>query len=355
VPGSPGQPLSAVFEPLPIERLYPGAGALANLGSELERLGVERALLLTGKTLSQGSLLGKVREVAGGRITAEFGKVAAHNPTSTVEAAHAAFKAAGADAIVAFGGGSVVDCAKAVKHTSMAATDESSRGIPLVDLATTLSGAEFACSFGQTDDDTLVKLGARAVNLTANAIFLDPGLTAETPDWLWAATGMRAIDHAVETILAPNAISYLDALASSALEVLSTKLTLSLTGDEEPRMLCLEAAWMAHAGSYFVQWGLSHQMGRQLGPRFAIPHGFTSAILLPAVVELERTAKIEQEACVARNLNAGSGGAANALRSLVRDLGLPSSLREAGITDRDAVEALFAGNEPALAVIDRTW
>jgi maleylacetate reductase len=272
-----------------------------------------------------------------------------------VDAAHAAFVAAGADAIVAFGGGSVVDCAKAVKHRTMAAGDGSSRGIPLVDLATTLSGAEFACSFGQTDDETLVKQGARDLNLTANAIFLDPVLTAETPDWLWAATGMRAIDHAVETILAPNAIPFLDALASSALEVFSKKLTLSLTGDQEPRMLCLQAAWMAHAGSYFIQWGLSHLMGRQLGPRFAIPHGFTSAILLPAVVEMERSVKIEQEACVAKNLNTASGGAANALRRLVRDLGLPSTLREAGISDRDAVEELFAGNEPALAVIDRAW
>ena len=316
---------------------------------------MERALLLTGKSLSQGSLLSSVREAGGGRIAAEFAEVAAHNPTSTVAAAHGAFVAANADAIVAFGGGSVVDCAKAVKHTSMAGTDDSSRGIPLVDLATTLSGAEFACSFGQTDDETLVKLGARALNLTANAIFLDPFLTTETPDWLWAATGMRAVDHAVETILAPNAIPYLDALASSALDVFSKKLTLSLTGDEEPRMVCLQAAWMAHTGSYFIQWGLSHQMGRQLGPRFAIPHGFTSAILLPSVVEMERPTKIEQEACVARNLNTGSGGAANALRRLVRDLGLPSTLREAGITDRDAVEALFAGNQPALAVIDRSW
>jgi alcohol dehydrogenase class IV len=120
-------------------------------------------------------------------------------------------------------------------------------------------------------------------------------------------------------------------------------------------MLCLEAAWMAHAGSYFIHWGLSHQMGRQLGPRFAIPHGVTSAVLLPAVVELERPAKIEQEACVARTLDVGSGGSANALRALVRDLGLPGSLRDAGIADREAVEALFAGNEPALAVVDRSW
>jgi len=87
---------------------------------------------------------------------------------------------------------------------------------------------------------------------------------------------------------------------------------------------------MAHAGSYYIEWGLSHQMGRQLGPRFGIPHGFTSAILLPAVVEMERPQKVEQEACVAKSLGVASGGAADALRRLVRDLGLPASCRDAG-------------------------
>jgi alcohol dehydrogenase class IV len=289
-----------------------------------------------------------------GRIAGVFGEVRAHNPTSTVMAATTAFETADADGLVAFGGGSVVDCAKAVKQNLVAAGRRTA-GLPIVDLATTLSGAEFACSFGQTDDATLVKLGGRERSLTANAVFLDPRLTAETPDWLWAATGMRAVDHATETILARNAIPYLDALAAAALEVLAKQLTLSLNGDEAPRQLCLEAAWMAHSGSYYIDWGISHQMGRQLGPRFGIPHGFTSAILLPAVVEMERPHKVEQEARVARSLGAESGGAAEALRRLVRDLGLPSSLREAGISDRPAVESMFAGNDAALAVIERAW
>jgi alcohol dehydrogenase class IV len=315
---------------------------------------VQRALLLTGRTLSRGALLETLRVVARGRIASVFGEVVAHNPTSTVDAASAAFKAAEADGLVAFGGGSVVDCAKAVKQGLIGGGLRSPE-LPIVDLATTLSGAEFACSFGQTDDATLVKTGGRDRSLTANAIFLDPQLTAETPDWLWAATGMRAVDHATETILARNTLPYLDALASAALEVFARKLTLSLTGDEEPRHLCLEAAWMAHAGSYYIEWGLSHQMGRQLGPRFGIPHGFTSAILLPAVVEMERPQKVEPEACVAKSLGVASGGAADALRRLVRDLGLPGSCRDAGITDRAAVELLFAGNTAALAVIDRAW
>lgn len=337
-----------VFTPLPIERVYLGAGVVRHLGEELQRLGVQRALLLTNHSLSGGRLLPQVRAAAGGRVTAEFDGIRQHNPSSGVSAALTAMTAARADGLVAFGGGSVVDAAKAVSHAA-------EQPLPIVDVATGLSGAEFASSFGQTDDDSHVKGGNRDLALTARVVFLDPGMTAETPDWLWAATGFRAVDHAVETLLAGNTIPYLDALASSALEIFAKKLMLSLTGALQPRTLCLEAAWMAHAGSFHIEWGLSHLMGRQLGPRFDIPHGYTSSILLPAVVELERSQKLEAEACVAESLSVDSGRAADALRRLAQELGLPTSLRAAGISDRSAVEDLFAGNQPALAVVDRAW
>ncbi len=337
-----------VFTPLPIERVYLGAGVVERLGDELERVGIGKALLLTNRSLAGGRLLARVREAAGGRIAGEFGEVAQHNPNSTVDAALSALGRTEADGLLAFGGGSVVDAAKAVSYNA-------GEQLPIVDIATTLSGAEFACSFGQTDDATRTKLGARDLGLTARAVFLDPDLTAETPDWLWAATGMRAIDHAVETILAPNTMPYLDALTSAALEVFAKKLLLSLTGATEPRRICLEAAWMAHAGSFHIEWGLSHTMGRQLGPRFDIPHGYTSSILLPAVVELQQPAKVEAEACVAESLGVDSGGAADALRRLATDLGLPTTMRAAGITNRAEVESLFAGNEPAQEVIEKAW
>ena len=142
--------MTALFEQLPFERFYLGGGCHHELGEELERLGVERALLLTGRTLASGNLLDSVRAAAGGRVGAEFTEVRAHNPASGVRAAAAAFEGAHADGLVAFGSGSVVDCAKAVAYALQ-------QRPPIVDLATTLSGAEFACSFGQTDDETRVK------------------------------------------------------------------------------------------------------------------------------------------------------------------------------------------------------
>ena len=281
-------------------------------------------------------------------MAGEFAEIAAHNPTSGVLAAAATYEAARADGLVAFGGGSVIDCAKAVAfHLQLRP--------PIVALPTTLSGAEWACSFGQTDDTTRTKAGWREPSLTPRAVFLDPGLSAETPDWLWAGSGMRALDHATEAILADNAHPYIDALAEGALAILSHKLVLSLVGAEEPRMDCLNASWMAHAGSYHINWGLSHVMGRQLGPRFGIPHGHTSAVLLPAVVEAERAQKAAAEACVARGLGVASGGAAAALRHLARQLGLPTSLREAGVTDRAAVEAMFRDLDGAMEVVERAW
>lgn len=337
-----------VFEPLPIERVYTGAGARNRLSQELERLELRRALLLTGRTLSRGSLVDSVRGAADGRVIATYGEVQAHNPTSGVIAAAAAYRASKADGIVALGGGSVIDCAKAVAfHLQLRP--------PIIALPTTLSGAEFACSFGQTDDATRVKRGWRDRTLTPRAIFLDPGLSAETPRWLWAATGMRAVDHAAEAILAPNSHPYIDALAEAALGILSRDLVRSLAGDDAPRMDCLHAAWMAHTGSYHIEWGLSHRMGRQLGPHCSIPHGHTSAILLPAVVELQRRVNPEAEARIAAAMGVIAGGAGGALRQLARELELPTTLREAGVTDRDDLRRLFQEMDGAEAVIDLAW
>ncbi|MFN2464443.1 MAG: iron-containing alcohol dehydrogenase [Candidatus Dormibacteria bacterium] len=337
-----------VVEPLPIDRVFSGPGSHSRLGDELERLEVRRALLLSPASLAGGKVLESVRAAGGARISATHCGIGAHNPTSSVEAAAQAYTAGGADGLIACGGGSVIDAAKAVAfHLQLRP--------PILALPTTLSGAEFACSFGQTDDQTLLKGGWRDRALTPRAVFLDSRLAVETPDWLWASGGMRALDHAAEAILAVNAHPYLTALAESALSILSRRLVLSLTGDHEPRMDCYYAAWMAHTGSYHIQWGLSHQMGRQLGPRFSIPHGFTSAVLLPAVVELQGARRPEAEACIAEALGVRPTGAGAGLRSLARQLGLPTSMREAGITDRDAVEELFRELDGAEEVIDLAW
>lgn len=341
-----------------VERVYTGAGCHARLGEELERSGATRALLLTGRTLAAGRLIDRVREAAGRRIVAEFDEVAAHNPTSSVREAAAAYERGGCDAIVAFGAGSVADCAKAVSYAL---------GIrpPLIDIATGLSGAEFACNFGQTDDTTRIKGGGMDYRLFARAVFLDPEMTLETPRWLWYATGMRAVDHAVESIFADNAHPYIDAQAVEALGILvaSGALQHSMSGPgEEPdprsmelRMRCFIAAWLAHAGSVHIDWGLSHRMGRQLGPAFGIPHGHTSAILLPSVVQLESHEKLEQEGRVAAALGGHAGAAAGLLRALVDSLELPASLRAAGIKDRAAVERLYAGNQAAMRVVELAW
>jgi alcohol dehydrogenase class IV len=355
------------FEPARIERVYTGNGVHQRLAEELERLDIRRALLLTGKSLAMGNLIAIVRAAAGSRIAGDFAGVRAHNPTSGVLAASSAFESLNADGIVAFGGGSVVDCAKAVSWLSR------SRGrdamVPIVDLATALSGAEFACSFGQTDDETRVKGGWRDPSLYARAVFLDPMLTRETPTWLWYSTGFRAIDHAVESVLAGNAHPYVDALALQALQVFCGFPSALLRshhfedlqpggedGEEELRAACMMAAWMAHAGSYHIHWGLSHQMGRQLGPAFDIPHGHTSAILLPAVVELAAEAGGERVSLLEDAVELARGESfAGRLRWLAQQMRLPATLREAGVKDRRAVEQLFAGNATALTVIERVW
>ncbi len=124
--------------------------------------------------------------------------------------------------------------------------------------------------------------------LQARAIFLDPELTVETPAWLWAATGMRALDHAVEIIYSTRHQPLSDALAARAISMLVEHLPASLktTGAESlaHRGRCQMAAWFSIFGVMTTRVGISHALGHQIGPMWNVPHGVTSCITLPHVM-----------------------------------------------------------------------
>jgi alcohol dehydrogenase len=116
-------------------------------------------------------------------------------------------------------------------------------------------------------------------------VYTDPTLTLETPAWLWAASGVRALDHAVETIYAARRHPLGEAAASRGLAMLLEHLpaSLSTTGDEqvEHRLQCQLGAWLSVFGLPNAGLGLSHALGHQIGPRWNVPHGVTSCITLP--------------------------------------------------------------------------
>jgi alcohol dehydrogenase len=285
-----------------LENVIFGAGKVEALGRELSRRGAKRALIVTGKTLGNSKLLDKVKSAAGTALAGVFTGAAQHVPSHTVEALVAEARRLEADAMVSFGGGSPIDTVKNAAWALMGgksgsriidfaagATETSRRGEMLhIAIPTTLSAGEFTPAGGVTDEATRVKGGVADPRLQAKAVILDPALAVETPAWLWASTGMRALDHAVEGSYSTRHQLVTDTLAARAITLLNAHLLPSLQthGDDEleHRLQCQLAAWLSIFGMSNTRGGISHALGHQIGPYWNVPHGITSCITLPHVM-----------------------------------------------------------------------
>jgi len=301
----------------------------------------------------------------------------AHTPREAViEAANAARKD-GADVIVTLGGGSLTDGAKAVRIalaenvTDAAGLDafhynpgDEKKGnpvrstplIPQVTIPTTLSAGEFAPWAGVTDTTKRAEAGAAPKQTylysTAlpHAIILDPALAAHTPQRLFFSTGLRSVDHCVEGLCALDGNPYSDTILQSALKLLVRGMRRAKAdpADTEAFLQCQVAIWQAVQGCQSgPRVGASHAIGHVLGGTYDVPHGETSCVALPAVLAWnaqDGTALPRQKlVCdVFRELAREQGGdpaaqeaagrsAAEHVRGLVRELGLPGALAEVGV------------------------
>jgi alcohol dehydrogenase len=192
-----------------------------------------------------------------------------------------------ADAVISFGGGSPIDTAKAAVYSVIAdnAFRPTERPLAHIAIPTTLSAGEFTAVAGITDEKTRIKRPVSDSRITPRTVIADPTLTLETPAWLWAASGIRALDHAIESIYSVRHYPVSDAAASSGLTMLLRHLRPSLDIHDpcvlEHRGECQLAAWMCVFGVTNAGFGLSHALGHQIGPRWNVPHGMTSCITLP--------------------------------------------------------------------------
>jgi alcohol dehydrogenase len=284
-----------------LETVIFGAGKVETLGKELERRGAKRALIVTGKTLGRSKLLDKVKNAAGSALAGVFAGAAQHVPSKTVVDLVAEARRVEADTMISFGGGSPIDTVKNAAMILMggrggsrtidfSAPTETPSGREILHIAipTTLSAGEFTPGGGVTDEASKVKGGVSDPRLQAKTVILDPVLTVETPAWLWASTGMRALDHAVESIYSTRHQLVTDTLGARAIALLNSHLLPSLQthGDEEleHRMQCQLAAWLSIFGMMNTRAGISHALGHQIGPYWNVPHGVTSCITLPHVM-----------------------------------------------------------------------
>jgi alcohol dehydrogenase class IV len=383
----PKRDLRGQFTMYPMDDVFYGAGAVANLASVLEAYGVRRALLVTGTTLAtKTGLVDRVVAAADGRIGAVFHETVMHVHRGSVLRAAEMARSLGADGVVTFGGGTPNDTGKAVLLAlAEGITDHDGfdgsrvkfeypatvevppiKGdcLPMVAVSTTLSAGECTYFTGVTDEVRQVKDLYLDKKMTAKALFLDPELTLETPDWLWLSSGMRAVDHCIESMCSTNAHPYTDALESRALAMLNRYLRECKADPEDlvARTQAHLASWMSISGLANVSLGLSHGIGHQLGARCNVAHGITSCVMMYPVMTWNKDHVGDRQTWVAELLGVDTAGmdgdAANAagreaVLGLVKDLGLPHRLRDVGVPESafpalaaDALQDLIVATNP---------
>jgi len=351
-----------------LERVISGPGKIDALANELDRRNLKRAIVVTGKTLGKSRLLAKVTGVLGARCACVFTGVRQHVPISAVRELLAEIEHVNADCLVSFGGGSPIDCSKVAAYAvlngrdplaaalapgSAPTAEESARARDIIHIAvpTTISAGEYTHVAGVTDESTLVKEGVGDPRILAKTVINDPLLTLETPDWLWVSTGMRSLDHAVETIYSTRHQLMSDTLASKAIELLDAHLPASIraTGDDRVahRGFCQLASWFSIFGALNTGFGLSHALGHQIGPKWDVPHGVTSCITLPHVMRFMAEMAPQRFGPIAKgfgiafdpaNPKLGALACADRVEKFIAQFDVPRCLRDARVPKSEVGE-----------------
>ena len=294
-----------------------GKPAAEAVVTEVQRLRATRVFLMVSSSLNRNTdEIDKVRRALGSRCAETFDRMPAHTPRAAVIEATEAARAAQADLIVTIGGGSITDGGKAVQMClandirSPETIDKlrpvkGAAGIvnppPMntptvrqISVPTTLSAGDFSALAGVTNERTKVKELLRHPLVMPSAVVLDPALTLHTPEWLWLSTGVRAVDHCVEGVCSNEAHVFGDAQALKGLALLASGLprVKAEPKDLAARLDCQLGAWLSMGPlSSGVPMGASHGIGYVLGAEFGVPHGYTSCIMLPAVMRWKQASK----------------------------------------------------------------
>jgi alcohol dehydrogenase class IV len=346
---------------LPLERVVFGQPAAQAAVEEAARIGARRVFVVSAKSLARRTgAIQEIQRALGERYAGLFDECIAHTPWPSVIAAADAVRAAAPDLILTVGGGTPIDTVKILQlvlaHGARVAEDlerlrapelKEARPSPVrqVAIPTTLSGAEFSNLGGGTDLRTRIKHSFMGADIGPRSVILDPAITLHTPEWLWLSTGIRGVDHAVEALCSVDAHPYADGLALHALRLFADGLrrTQARPEDLAARLLCQQASWLAASTIARVNYGASHGIGHALGAAADVPHGHTSCIMLPHVLRYNEPATSQKQKLIAEALGAPGKAAADAVTALVRALGQPATLREAGVK-REQLAAVAAAS-----------
>lgn len=277
-----------------------------------------------------------------------FHNISEHTPFSDVVNAAQAARAANADIILSVGGGSIIDAAKAViiclrenidtveaLSARIGQISEGPGGPRHISIPTTLSGAEHTEFAGGINPATGTKELLGGTHICPHTVILDPAISLYTPEDLWLSTAIRSVDHAVEGICAPDSSPLIQAEALGALGLFAKSLrrTKQAPDDLTARLESMHAVWLATASIGRVMHGASHGLGYLLGALGGVPHGVTSCVFLPAVLDWNLSVNADKQKQIAAALGAENMSAGDAVRRLVADLGLPGTLSAVGADD----------------------
>jgi alcohol dehydrogenase class IV len=351
--------------------IHYGAGALEQLGPTARELGLRHVLLVTDVGMMQLGTAGKAQQLleAADIRTAVFDGVQPDPTLANVEAGLTLLRQHACDGIVAVGGGSPIDCAKAiaVRHThsqplpEFAGVEQFPRpGVPVIAVPTTAgTGSEVTRVMVITDTERDVKMMFASRYCLAAAAIVDPLLTLGMPKGLTAAVGVDALTHALEAYVSRRAQPQTDLLALSAIRLISHQLRTAYHDGSnlEARSAVMLGAMQAGLAFSNASVALVHGMARPLGACFHLTHGISIAVLLPAVTEFSVGAAPERYARAAAEM--GESDIVSGLRKLNRDVNIPSLRglkvpedRYRALQEKMATDALASGspaNNPRLA------
>ena len=334
------------------ETSYHGAGAIQEIASEAKARGFRKTFVCSDPDLIKFGVTGKVLKVLddAGLAYEVYSDIKANPTIENVQTGVAAFQASGADYIVAIGGGSSMDTAKAVgiiianpefaDVRSLEGTAPTKNPcVPIIAVPTTAgTAAEVTINYVITDVEKKRKFVCVDTHDIPVVAVIDPDMMSSMPKGLTAATGMDALTHAIEGYITKAAWEMTDMFHLKAIEIISKNLRGAVANTKEGREGMALGQYVAGMGFSNVGLGIVHSMAHALGAVYDTPHGVANAILLPTVMEYNAPATGEKYREIARAMGVEGvdqmsqeeyrRAAVEAVKKLSQDVGIPADLKE---------------------------
>lgn len=365
------------------ETSYFGPGAIQEISKEITTRKFRKALIVTDKGIVASGIVNKVTNVLDNASLAyQLFDETVPNPTiGIVKKGLTAFQASQADYIIAIGGGSPIDTAKAIGIVTTnpefadirsleGEAPTKNPSIPILAIPTTSgTAAEVTINYVITDEDNKRKFVCVDTHDIPVVAFVDSDLMLGMPKALAAATGMDALTHAIEGYITLGAWEMSDMFHLKAIEIIASSLRASVTGEASAREAMALGQYIAGMGFSNVGLGLVHGMAHPLGAWYDTPHGVANAILLPTIMAYNQDFTGEKYRDIARAMGVENSltmslaevrqAAVAAVYQLGVDVGIPTTLTEVGFQGndieaiaKDALADVCTGGNPRVATVE---